>query len=1511
MLTHRSEVPALATILVALAGGQAIAQSPTSLPTPPNDVLLLVAESEASLSEREFGEAVEALQQLLDLGEDYFDPRAEGRSIKQHAERMLRLLPPDGRQAYQRRFGPEAETLLVEARRSDDDQKLDEVVRRFAMTRAGADALELLADRLWDRGDLLAAGRMYDRLVDHPAVGDAQRAAFYARSSVCWWGGGNETRARDRLTAWSHLAERSGLDLTGTFPIESADQAAVLDWMQHLLPQVPIARTAAAERIVTFRGDPLRSGVLDRAAPVGGVFWSYPAADEDDCWEPGRIAEVTSELDALEGRIRDRAGEDHSVIPAGIPVIAGNRVVFRGYGTLKWVDAEEGQPVWYSADRDETFKYLVEDSWRPVGEDWHADNLKLFFGQRAWRDLTSGAITCDDRYVYSIFHSGIVSAMGSSVQSIAGLAPHALAPRPYNLLQSYDLGLCTLKWEWGGAPGFGNSLEGVFFLGPPLAMDGLLYCLVDDRSQVRLVVIDPTLDPETEDVVVWEQSLYNPEYHLSSPQAVLRRLSGLSPSASGDVLICPIGEAALVAVDRRTRRLLWTFQYREISIDPRERAFAAQMLMRQPEPEQQILNDLLEDDHWCESAPVISGEYVIYTPPDHDELFCLRLTDGRLMWRRDRRDGLYVAGVYDGNVIVVGTSRIRAVRLSDGEPAWPAAIPIPAPSGRGFQHEHFYVLPLSSGEIASIDLRAARILTRSPTSGWAPGNLLSTRGRIYSQSAAGLVAFHSLQEQDQRIEDLLAQNPDDPRALALRGEQRLHLGDIPDGVSDLRRSLETDDDVRVREMLASTLIEGLRVDFANYRDAADEIDRLVDDPAQRATFLRLLADGLRRSGDILAAFETYLRFAGEEIREQLREGDGGQRLVQSDHWVRVRMDELYREADEPSRGLLDEVMAATVDEAVAAGDVDRLRDMLVMLPTTAQTWRWRLALVDQLTPQDSATEIELQLLELLASDDPDVRAAATARLLNLYLEQNVPCPIPTLVARLSGPDADRECLNGRTGAQLLEDWAGDGDRGKRLAPPDPWPTAHVEVDEDSVSLQPQLYAVEHLGPTSLTLRGWNFYVDATGTSLQAFDEQGLDRWRVPIGQVRRGQPGFASVRYVETLGRLVLLVANDAFFVLDALAEDGQQRVLVTNPLYENDERQNSLIRFQVRIAGRRLNPRGPLRNQVRTAMNNQTNGNVGPLRAGGLVYQQGSTIYDIDPLTGEEFWRRESPEVPPGAEIMADDEFVVLWPANRSHVLVLRAADGAIQSQSNLPPNVLDPQPDGDWGRCVVVEDLQGSSKARVLSLYDPVLQTRQWELPYDDVLDWTVVDGRDFGLLREEGLFTLVDGLTGEERFSQTLNDPLAKEISVERLDDQLLVMTASNAGARKRVQPWPEFNFPVVHGDVALLSLADGQMIWSHRVEHQTYLRHLPGRWPVLVFLAIVFDPGRANGQTYTTALVLSRDTGEVLHEQEWNRASDKYGWISRPDRHRLELRVGAGSIGFQFSEPPPEPEVETPM
>ena len=73
-----SKILAATATLIGFASSEAVAQTLPPLPTPPNDVNRRIRESEDSLAGDDIGAAVDALQRIIDLEEDYFDPRAPG-----------------------------------------------------------------------------------------------------------------------------------------------------------------------------------------------------------------------------------------------------------------------------------------------------------------------------------------------------------------------------------------------------------------------------------------------------------------------------------------------------------------------------------------------------------------------------------------------------------------------------------------------------------------------------------------------------------------------------------------------------------------------------------------------------------------------------------------------------------------------------------------------------------------------------------------------------------------------------------------------------------------------------------------------------------------------------------------------------------------------------------------------------------------------------------------------------------------------------------------------------------------------------------------------------------------------------------------------------------------------------------------------------------------------------------------------------------------------------------------
>ena len=405
-----------------------------------------------------------------------------------------------------------------------------------------------------------------------------------------------------------------------------------------------------------------------------------------------------------------------------------------------------------------------------------------------------------------------------------------------NRLAAYEIRTGKLRWHIGGPAGQHALRQAeTFFLGPPLPLLGQLYVLGEIKGEIRLLALDGATGK-----FLWSQQLAMAEQGVL--QDASRRWAGASPSYADGVLVCPTTTGAIVGVDLATRSLLWGYRYGRSRSGNRMNMGGMPMVFSGPGP-----------PRWIDGSVSIADGRVLTTPAESDLLYCLSLTDGGLLWKCPRNGDLYVACVDRDKVVLVGRRTVRALRMADGTPAWKRTIELPessTPSGRGFRAGERYFLPLSSAEIVGIDLGRGRIVQVAKSrKGDVPGNILCHRGKVISQALRSLDAYYQLDAVQAEARRRLAANPLDAEALSLRGEILLDAGKRAEAVAAFRRAYDLDADPRTRVLLRDALLDGLRTDFAAYRHRGDEAERLVDDPAQHALYLRLMADGLRQAGE--------------------------------------------------------------------------------------------------------------------------------------------------------------------------------------------------------------------------------------------------------------------------------------------------------------------------------------------------------------------------------------------------------------------------------------------------------------------------------------------------------------------------------------------------------------------------------------------------------------------------------------------------------------------------------------
>ena len=394
-------------------------------------------------------------------------------------------------------------------------------------------------------------------------------------------------------------------------------------------------------------------------------------------------------------------------------------------------------------------------------------------------------------------------------------------------------------WELGGRrrPHALRQAE-TFFLGPPLPLRGQLYVLAEVNDEIQLLALDADKGK-----LVWSQQLAVVEHKVY--QDPLRRMAGVSPSYADGILVCPTGAGAVAAVDLATRSLLWGYCYSH-------------------EQDRQCNPPAADDGHavrrlsWRRRAAAVAGRHgrdrrrpraaharrvrrPVLPEPD-------RRQAGRGSRCRGRTTCTWPASTR-GKIVLVGRHAVRAISLADGKPAWDgrtvrAARTAAAVSGRGFYTGNQYFVPLSTAEVAAVDLDAGKIVQTSKSrKGNVPGNLVCYKGKVISQGWDGVEVFY-------QVDAAARGNPPPPgrqarrrRGPDLRGEMFLDEGKLAEAVAALRRAYQLAGRRADAGTAARALLDGLRTDFAAYRGRTEEIERLLDDPSQRAALLA--ADGRR------------------------------------------------------------------------------------------------------------------------------------------------------------------------------------------------------------------------------------------------------------------------------------------------------------------------------------------------------------------------------------------------------------------------------------------------------------------------------------------------------------------------------------------------------------------------------------------------------------------------------------------------------------------------------------------
>jgi outer membrane protein assembly factor BamB len=1502
----------------------------SSQSTTPFDPQLLaeLERGRVALSRGRIAEGIETLQSLLDRGEDFLlpeerqvpsppVPRADGepqpageKAPLPAASRPLTLLSAIERMLaeqlteYERQYGTEAKTLLDYANESQDVAVWQDVTRRFGLTLAGASAMELMARRHLHLGDPVAAARWWERLLRHPQRAEQQPAAMHA-AIKCWMLSGQVGEATRLLGEFPDVMTR----IVQTQQWPAVDQQNPAEWLARVFPVEP----ASGSRLPLLLDWTVPAGHISQAhrslpaAAAALPVWEHPLIDEFDELPEESLRFASERLMTAQADLDST--RKPGTFPVARPLVVGDIVVVPGYGSLRAYHRETGELLWPAVVIDDTFDFLFRASYAP-GHPLNSDSSLLacqdfFFKCRGYRDLTSASISSDGRLVYAVLGNRLPATKGAGSLLVTEVRDPRLPMRD-NQVHAFDLRTGALVWSiMGEAQLDGDDLlarkpqerSAIFFYGAPLPVAGRLFCIGEERGQIQLFELNPRTVLEGE--ILWSVPLHNPLQGQDIQLESSRRLAGLMPAYAGGLLICPTGCGTVVALDIEQRRIVWQHRYLDTGPTAATLNRIARFNQRQVRGTdfRDIAAELLNEDRWQDARLLVAGERVLYTTPDSAELICIGLHDGRPQWQRPlpRSAGLSLAGVYEDSAILVDSGEIRLIRLADGSPVWSVPATIPAPSGRGLRSGDQFLQPVVTGELIVMDLRSGQINCRLPLPVEETAvNLVEAHGQIVLQSATRVVALESRERQQQELATLPA-----AERLAREGVQLMQLGDLETGLPKLREAAVLGAPERYRQVLGWRYVEMLAADFGKHRGLLEEIEGYCITPEQRQKFLMTVAAGLSSTGEPAQALEVFLRLLREAEGEQDLEDVDPQWQVRYDRRLAGQLHSLRSEAD------FERLIVQHLESLSGSDSAWSAMRLLGGGSVPAEILRGAL-LPEQSGSVESLPQRESLALAIAQSSSATLRSLGQYLLAILSLQQQDALTAAGYLRKLEQADPAVPVLNGRSGPELARDVSESAEWKTLLSGARPWPR-YPHVDEGRTGGVTGLARVPVFGAADDALAGWSFHVASSGESLQVYDADGAPWGNVPT-KAGGNRTGAELVKYVQVRGHLAVVVCEDRLLVL-RMDPRRRKAELLQNIAGPSAAEPRAAALRGINALG--VQDRPGLRGvRARSWFPDAGWGmQVGPLLEGLLCYTHGTDLWAIDPLTGEKLWRRR--QIPAGAQLIGDDQYVVVISFEEQTYTVLRALDGALLREGGLPDETVGDWEGIDWGRLIPVRRVIDDQL--VLEVLDPVTGELAWKMPVGVGESLAGVAGNSLGYLNSAGEFARISVRTGETLWKTPL--PGAEgtlAISCHGHGEQLICV--QHAGElREGIDP--ALGTPDLAGTQIRLTALDAQsgtIRWQREfLEPGEYsLPELPGRWPLHVLLRQTFATGtsdftRSRALRPTQLTVLQADSGRTVTEIEGRANIRQFSWKGEPvPYHRIRLACSPlPELFFKCLDTPP--------
>ena len=1452
---------------------------------------------EALVREKDWDRALEAIQLLLDQPENslYRVKLGQMVPIRDEANRILGTLPAEQRNRYRTINGGLADALLREARHSGDLAQFVEVSARYFHTPAGQHATNYLGSMHFDRGEFALAARCFGQML--AAKADVtQEPAWRFKAALAF---AKSDRPKESRKLIEQLTSESRGHQLGAEPIDAEEWIATAS-------STNLAPAAARTDWPMFKGAPHHRATSHGGVPLLLSRWRQPLSQSH------RVREQ------IEFLLQDLTDLNRAVVPAFFPLVADGKVIYRSFRGVRVVDAENGNLLWetdggLSADRllsGDTAQQVSgqvvwnigvngsNTSYRGSGADNHALTGLLF------RDGTYGILNSDEQRVFVIEDHAILSRYQPGYRRGFSSSSRDTYQRDWgtNKIVAYGLADGRPSWEIGGparGEAFDLPLAGNYFFGPPTPDNGELFAVGEKENELRLFCLDPASGRPK-----WSQLIAYSDVKIE--QDFGRRWWSAQVAVSDGVILCPTTVGWLVAVDRVDRSILWAHRY---SRPNRSRT------SRNPGTTSVVHSTSL-NGRWAPSAPVISGNFVVFTPPEYTQneapiVDCLNLHDGTRRWKKDKEANVYLAGVQDNRVLLVGTTAVSAVALDTGVSIWTTPLSSTGearPSGQGVVGGEEFYLPLQSGELWRVNLESGKVAAKHflPEGSSPLGNLAMNEGTLVSLSPLGVSSF---EQRDLIREQIRVRKENDPHdAWALIREAEIHQlnHDFAAALVLLEQvrpeGLDASLQPRYRTGMVASLATVIREDLGANGPALEKLSAFVKTDSERMRYRQLAVQFEVAQGRFENAFDIYRQLAFESPELMVPRDENDRVLVRLDAWTAGKLVDLWAALPADVRTHLDQRLSALA-EAAGKGSQSEQEQFIALFGfhRAAEPVRFRLA--ERYVEGRDLFRAEKLLVKLGQSQTPEIAADAKERLARLLLSFNVPMDAAEVYRALHRDHAEVELPSGKRVAELIAEL-----RSKDTVPldhrhtPVSWGESDLKLVRNSGSSSAQYRSVESALTDASFFRQHRMQYAQTGQRLTISEAASGDlHWSIGLRAAANARSD-AIVSLQD--GHQMLLLHRDVLHCLSPV----EKRVVWTRPL-ANRQQATSYYRQTSRQNAPAMQL---LSNLTSSSGLMQFNRQHGMLAFGDADYvchygRREFIVRDAD--TGRIRWRRE--RVPTGTTFVGTRERLYVIHPNQGGAEAVRTSDGRIIEIPELATLLRS-------AIAVAGEDLivlqtgtrsllgLGSPKT-TLRRYDPVSKQEQWKVEVVGNSYASRIGKQLLAILKSNGELQTIDLETGVVKTIGTLPvADLRSKTNVYAVADHDNFYVVVN---KRRFSTYSE-SLPSlrVNGLVFGLDRTGGRPLWRQEVKEQNLLLPMLQSSPVLLFASRKYTRVGKSYRWASSLLALDKQTGGRLVDSDGYSTSNFTNLrINMIDRY-IELRSYNQRLRLVATAPEKKPEVE---